>query len=234
MKDLLNVGFVRSLKTPYRASVLFQRKSNGSLLLCIDYKALDKVTVKNKYFILLVVDHFDQLGGAKYFTKLDLRSRYYQVRIAEGNEEMTTCVTRYGTYKFLVMSFGLTNALATFCTLMKKLFHPYLDLFVVVYLDDIIVYSNTSEEHVEYLRTIFQMLWKNQLFVKGGGALPWPLDRSGPIAHGPPKSVDDLAVGGAHDGARANILVTPRRRNCDPSSPTNPPPIREASYRRSD
>lgn len=93
-----------------------------------------KVTIKNKYPVPLVANLFDQLEGAKYFTKLDLRSGYYQVRIAEGEEPKTTCVTRYGAFEFLVMPFGLTNASATFCTLMNKIFHPYLDQFVVVYL----------------------------------------------------------------------------------------------------
>nr|CAD1820409.1 unnamed protein product [Ananas comosus var. bracteatus] len=166
LKDLLDAGFIRPSKAPYEAPVLFQRKSDGSLRLCIDYRALNKVTVKNKYPIPLVADLFDQLGGAKFFTKLDLRSGYYQVRIAEGDEEKTACVTRYGAYEFLVMPFGLTNAPATFCTLMNKLFHPYLNRFVVVYLDDIVVYSNTLEEHVEHLRTIFQVLRENQLYVK--------------------------------------------------------------------
>nr|CAD1834599.1 unnamed protein product [Ananas comosus var. bracteatus] len=166
LKDLLDAGFIRPSKAPYGAPVLFQRKSDGSLRLCIDYRALNKVTVKNKYPIPLVADLFDQLGGAKFFTKLDLRSGYYQVRIAESDEEKTACVTRYGAYEFLVMPFGLTNAPATFCTLMNKLFHPYLDCFVIVYLDDIVVYSNTLEEHVEHLRTIFQVLRENQLFVK--------------------------------------------------------------------
>nr|CAD1829976.1 unnamed protein product [Ananas comosus var. bracteatus] len=166
LKDLLDVGFIRPSKAPYGAPVLFQRKSDGSLRLCIDYRALNKVTVKNKYPIPLVADLFDQLGGAKFFTKLDLRSGYYQVRIAEGDEEKTACVTRYGAYEFLVMPFGLTNAPATFCTLMNKLFHPYLDRFVVVYLNDFVLYSNTLEEHVEHLRTIFQVLRENQLYVK--------------------------------------------------------------------
>ncbi|RVW63223.1 Transposon Tf2-2 polyprotein [Vitis vinifera] len=134
--------------------------------MCIDYRALNKVTVKNKYPIPLIADLFDQLGRVRYFTKLDLRSSYYQVRIAEGDEPKTTCVTRYGSYEFLVMPFGLTNAPATFCTLMNKIFHPYLDKFVVVYLDDIVIYSNTLKEHVEHLRKVFKILRQNELYVK--------------------------------------------------------------------
>ena len=114
---------------------------DGSLRLCIDDRALNKVTINKKYPIPLISDLFDQLGGARYFSKLDLRSGYYQVRIAEGDEAKTTCVTRYGAFEFLMMPFGLTNAPATFCTLMNRLFHPYLDRFVVVYLDAIKVVS---------------------------------------------------------------------------------------------
>ncbi|GKV50067.1 hypothetical protein SLEP1_g56783 [Rubroshorea leprosula] len=106
------------------------------------------------------------LGRARWFTKLDLRSGYWQVRIAEGDEAKTTCVTRYGAYEFLVMPFGLTNAPATFCTLMNKVVHPFLDKFVVVYLDDIVVYSETLEEHVQHLRQILQVLRENELYVK--------------------------------------------------------------------
>lgn len=130
---------------------------------CENYRALNKITVKNKYPIPLIADLFDQLGEASWFTKLDLRSGYYQVRIAEGDGPKTTCVTRYGSFEFL---FGLTNAPATFCTLMNRVFQPFLDKFVVVYLDDIVVYSKTLEEHVKHLRQVFQVLKENELYVK--------------------------------------------------------------------
>nr|XP_048324599.1 uncharacterized protein LOC125420961 [Ziziphus jujuba var. spinosa] len=166
LKDLIDAGYIRPSKAPYAAPVLFQKKKDGSLRMCIDYRALNKITIKNKYPMPLIADLFDQLGQAKYFTKLDLRSGYYQVRIAEGDEAKTTCITRYGSYEFLVMPFGLTNAPTTFCTLMNKLFHPYLDRFVVVYLDDIVIYSNTMEEHLQHLRQVFQVLQDNELYIK--------------------------------------------------------------------
>lgn len=125
------------------------------------------MTIKNKYPVPLIADLFDQLSGARYFTKLDLRSGYYQVRIAEGDEPKTTCVTRYGAFEFLVMPFfGLTNAPATFCTLMNQIFNEYLDKFVVVYLDDIVVYSRSLDEHASHLRTVFETLRQNKLYVK--------------------------------------------------------------------
>ena len=166
LKELLDAGYIRPSKAPYGAPVLFQKKHDGSLRMCIDYRALNKLTVKNKYPIPLIADLFDQLGNARWFTKLDLRSGYYQVRIAEGDEPKTACVTRYGSYEFLVMPFGLTNAPATFCTLMNKVLHPFLDRFVVVYLDDIVVYSESLEEHIEHLRQVFEVLRQNELFVK--------------------------------------------------------------------
>ncbi|KAE8665117.1 cytochrome P450 78A7-like [Hibiscus syriacus] len=166
LKDLLDAGYIRPSKSPYGAPVLFQMKHDGSLRMCIDYRALNKLTVKNKYPIPLIADLFDQLGGARWFTKLDLRFGYYQVQIAKGDEPKTACVTRYGSYEFLVMPFGLTNAPATFCTLMNKVLQPFLDHFIVVYLDDIVVYSKTLEEHIEHLRRVFQVLRENKLYVK--------------------------------------------------------------------
>ncbi|XP_019252669.1 PREDICTED: uncharacterized protein LOC109231463 [Nicotiana attenuata] len=124
LKELLDTGHILPSKAPFGAPVLFQKKKHGSLRLCIDYRALNKVTMKNKYPILLIVDLFDRLGQAKNFTKVDLRKVYYQVLIAEGDEPKTTCVTRYGAFECLVMPFGLTNAPTTFCSLMKKIFDP--------------------------------------------------------------------------------------------------------------
>ena len=166
LKEMLDAGFIQPSKSPYGAPVLFQRKHDGSLRLCIDYRALNKVTIKNKYPIPLIADLFDRLGSARWFTKLDLRSGYYQVRIAEEDVAKTACVTRYGSFEFLVMPFGLTNAPATFCTLMNQVLHPFLDRFVVVYLDDIVIYSSSLEEHLGHLRQIFQALRENELYVK--------------------------------------------------------------------
>ncbi|XP_039053116.1 uncharacterized protein LOC120195059 [Hibiscus syriacus] len=166
LDELLQAGFIRPSKSPFGAPVLFQRKHDGSLRLCVDYRALNKVTVRNKYPIPLIVDLLDQLSNAKYFTKLDLRSGYHQVRVAEGDEPKTTCVTRYGAFEFLVMRFGLTNAPATFCILMNQVFHDYLDKFVVIYLDDIMIFSNSIEEHLEHLRLVLTRLRENRLFVK--------------------------------------------------------------------
>ncbi|RVW71430.1 Retrovirus-related Pol polyprotein from transposon 17.6 [Vitis vinifera] len=137
LKELLDAGFIQPSKLSYGVSVLFQKKHDGSLRMCIDYRALNKVTVKNKYPIPLIADLFDQLGRA-----------------------------RYGSYEFLVMPFGLTNAPTTFYTLMNKIFRPYLDKFMVVYLDDIVIYSNTLKEHVEHLRKVFKILRQNELYMK--------------------------------------------------------------------
>ena len=112
--ELLDAGLVQPSKALYGVPVLFQKKQDGSLWMCVDYQALNKVTIKNKYLMLLAVKLFNRLGKAKYFTKLDLRSGYWQVQVAEGDEAKTACVTWYGNFEFLVMPFGLTNAPVTF------------------------------------------------------------------------------------------------------------------------
>ena len=134
--------------------------------MCLDYRTLNKQTIKNRYPLPLVADCFDKLAKARVFSKLDLRQGYYQVRIAEGDEHKTTCVTRYGSFEFLVMPFGLCNAPATFCTLMNDVLRPFLDKSVVVYLDDIVVYSETLEDHKKHLKEVFDALRENQLYLK--------------------------------------------------------------------
>ncbi|KAL0373943.1 UNVERIFIED_CONTAM: Transposon Tf2-12 polyprotein [Sesamum radiatum] len=166
LKDMLESGIIKPAKSPYGAPVLFQKKADGSLRMCCDYRALNKITVKNEYPIPLVADCFDRLSQAKYFTKIDLRSGYWQVRIKEGDEAKTTVVTRYGAFEFLVMPFGLTNAPATFCTLMNQVLYGFLDEFVVVYLDDIVIYSRTLAEHVEHLRQVLARLREYELYAK--------------------------------------------------------------------
>ena len=133
------MGLVQPSKAPYGASMLFQKKQDISLRMCVDYQALNKVTIKNKFLILLAAELFDRLSKAEYFTKLDLQSGYWQVRVVEEDEAKTTCVTWYRSFEFLVMPFGLTNAPATFCNLMNDVLFDFLDSFVVVYLDNIVI-----------------------------------------------------------------------------------------------
>ena len=166
LKGFLDAGFIRFSKTPFGALVFFQRKHNGFLWLCINYWALNKLTVKNKHLITLIVDLFDQLEGALWLSKFDLRLGYYQVWIAEGDEQKTASITRYESFEFLVMPFGLTNVSAIFCIQMNKVLKLFLDKFVVVYLDDIVVYSWTLEEHMIHLQQIFQVFKENELYIK--------------------------------------------------------------------
>src|SRR5688572_25241435 len=141
LKDLLDKGFIRPSKSPWGAPVLFVRKKGGSLRMCIDYRQLNKVTIMNKYPILRIDALFDQSQGASDFSKIDLQSRYHQLRVRERDTPKTASRTRYGHFEFLVMSFGLTNALAVFTDLMNKVFKPYLDMFILVFIDDVLIYS---------------------------------------------------------------------------------------------
>ena len=166
LEEYTSKGFIRP-STSYCASpVLFVKKKDGTLRLCVDYRALNKITIKNRYPIPRIDDLLDSLHGARYFTKIDLRSGYHQIRIKEEDIPKTAFRTRYGLYEFVVLPFGLTNAPATFQTLMNDIFRPHLGRFVVVYLDDILIYSRTLEEHNAHVRTILSLLRGNKLYGK--------------------------------------------------------------------
>ncbi|KAL4318940.1 hypothetical protein GQ457_18G015780 [Hibiscus cannabinus] len=166
LQELLDRGFIRPNTSPWGAPVLFVKKKDESLRMCIDYRQLNKMTVKNKYPVPRIDDLFDQLRGTTVFSKIDLRSGYYQLKVREQDVLKTAFRTRYGHYEFLVMPFGLTNAPVAFMDLMNRVFHEYLDQFVVVFIDEILVYSRTEEDHDRHLRLVLQTLLENQLYAK--------------------------------------------------------------------
>jgi hypothetical protein len=156
--ELLEKGYIRPSTSPWAAPVLFVEKKDGTKRMCIDYRALNEVTIKNKYPLPRIEDLFDQLRGASVFSKIDLRSGYRQLRIRPSDISKTAFITKYGLYEFTVMSFYLTNAPAFFMNLMNNVFMDYLNKFVVVFIDDILIYSQSEEEHVDHLRMVLQRL----------------------------------------------------------------------------
>ncbi|GJV04528.1 putative nucleotidyltransferase, ribonuclease H [Tanacetum coccineum] len=166
LKELQDKGFIRPSSSPWGAPVLFVKKKDGSFRMCIDYRELNKLTVKNRYPLPRIDDLFDQLQGSQFFSKIDLRSGYHQLRVHEDDIPKTSFRTRYGHFEFTVMPFGLTNAPAIFMDLMNRVCRPYLDKFVIVFIDDILIYSKTQEEHVEHLRLVLELLKKEKLYAK--------------------------------------------------------------------
>ena len=166
LDQLLKDGKIRPSTSPYGAPVLFVKKKDGKLRMCIDYRALNSQTIQNRYALPRIDELFDRLHGAKVFSKLDLTSGYYQIAINPKDRYKTAFRTRYGHYEFNVMPFGLTNAPATFQTLMNDIFRDLLDVCVIVYLDDILVYSKNKEEHEQHLRQVLQRLKEHQLYAK--------------------------------------------------------------------
>ncbi|GJR89348.1 putative reverse transcriptase domain-containing protein [Tanacetum coccineum] len=166
LKELLEKGFIRPSSSPWGAPVLFVKKKDGSFRMCIDYRELNKLTVKNRYPLPRIDDLFDQLQGSSVYSKIDLRSGYHQLRVREEDIPITAFRTRYGHYEFQVMPFGLTNAPAVFMDLMNRVCKPYLDKFVIVFIDDILIYSKTKGEHSEHLKIILDLLKKEKLYAK--------------------------------------------------------------------
>jgi hypothetical protein len=152
--ELLEKCYIRPSTSPWAAPVLFVEKKDGTRRMCIDYRALNEVTIKNKYPFPRIEDLFDQLRGANVFSKIDLRSCYHQLRIRPSDIPKTTFITKYGLYEFTIMSFGLMNALAFFMNLMNSVFMDYLGKFVVVFMDDILIYSQSEEEYVDHLKMV--------------------------------------------------------------------------------
>ncbi|GJS76421.1 putative reverse transcriptase domain-containing protein [Tanacetum coccineum] len=166
LKELSDKGFIRPSSSPWGAPVLFVKKKDGSFRMCIDYRELNKLTVKNRYPLPRIDDLFDQLQGSSIYSKIDLRSGYHQLRVREEDIPKTAFRTRYGHYEFQVMPFGLTNAPAVFMDLMNRVCKPYLDKFVIVFIDDILIYSKSKQEHAEHLKLILELLKKEQLYAK--------------------------------------------------------------------
>ena len=158
------------------------KKKDGSLRLCIDYRQLNRVTIRNQYSLPRIDELFDQLQGSRVYSKIDLRSGYHQLRVRENDVSKTAFRTRYDHYEFLMMPFGLTNAPAAFMDLMNRVFNPYLDKFVIVFIDDILVYSGSLEEHAEHLQTVLQILRELQLYAKFSKCQFW-LDRVAFLGH---------------------------------------------------
>src|SRR4051812_48194757 len=166
LQELLDLGFIQPSKSPYGAPILFVKKKDGSLRMCVDYRALNKLTIKNRYPLPRIDEIFDRVQGAKVFSKLDLRSGYHQIRIQDKDVQKTAFRTRYGHYEFTVMPFGLTNVPATFQRLVNDIFRPLLDDCVVVYLDDILIYSPDLESHHQHLQQVFHILRCEKLYCK--------------------------------------------------------------------
>ncbi|WMV24866.1 hypothetical protein MTR67_018251, partial [Solanum verrucosum] len=166
LQELIEKDFIRPSVSPWGAPVLFVKKKDGTLRLCIDYRQLNRITIKNKYPLPRIDDLFDQLKGAKVLSKTDLRSGYHQLRVREKDIPKSAFRTRYGHYDFLVIPFGLTNAPKVFTDLMNRVFKPYLDRFVVVFIDDILFFFKSSEDHDKHLQIILQILKEKELYAK--------------------------------------------------------------------
>ena len=166
LEENLSKGFIRASRSPAGCPVLFVKKKDGTLRLCVDYRGLNKITIKNRYPLPLIPEAIDRLHKAKVFTKLDLRSAFNLIRIKEGDEWKTAFRTRYGHFECLVMPFGLTNAPASMQHFVNDVFRDLLDVFVVIYIDDILIFSENPDDHPKHVRQVLERLTANGLYVK--------------------------------------------------------------------
>ena len=164
LSDLIEKGLVEPSSSPYGAPILFVAKKDGSLRMVQDYRYLNKITIKNRYPLPRIDDLLDSISGAKYFSSLDLTSGYYQIRITDEDVPKTAFRTPFGLYQFKVLTFGLTNAPATFQSVMNDMLREFVNDFVVVYLDDILIYSKSAEEHERHLRKVLQKLREHKFY----------------------------------------------------------------------
>ncbi|KAD5507955.1 hypothetical protein E3N88_15658 [Mikania micrantha] len=166
LQELLDKGFIRPSVSPWGAPVLFVKKNDGSMRMCIDYRELNKLTVKNRYPLPRIDDLFDQFKGASWFSKIDPRSGYHQLKVREQDILKTVFHTRYGHYEFLVISLGLMNAPAAFMNLMNRVCRPMLDRSVIVFIDDILIHSKKKGDHACHIREVLEILRKEKLYAK--------------------------------------------------------------------
>jgi hypothetical protein len=165
-QGLLDQGVIGPNSSPFGSSIVMVPKNGGTLRMCVDYHALNKITVKNRYSLPHIYDLLDQLKNVVYFTKLDLHSGYHQIRVAKHDAWKTAFKTKKGLFEWLVMSFGLCNAPTTFMPVTNDVFRPFLDDFLILYLEDILIFSGTWDEHVRHIKKVLDTLQREKLYVK--------------------------------------------------------------------